>query len=82
MAGIPIFATDVGGVSEIVSSEVGYLFDVNFCPEDFATKLKELYQSKIEDKIALRDRSRNFAISNIVGVENSKKFFMESYSEK
>ena len=82
MAGIPIFATDVGGVSEIVSSEVGYLFDVNFCQEDFATKLKELYQSKIEDKIALRDRSRNFAISNLVGVENSKKFFMESYSEK
>jgi glycosyltransferase involved in cell wall biosynthesis len=82
MAGIPIFATDVGGVSEIVSSEVGYLFEANFYPEDFAARLKNLHQSKLEDKIALRDRSRNLATSNLVGLENSKKFFKESYSEK
>ena len=75
MAGTPIFATDVGGVSEIVSSELGYLFDVNFYPEDFASRLTKLHQSKLEDKIALRDRCRKLATSNLADEENSKKFF-------
>ena len=81
-AGKPIFATNLIGISEIVSIEVGCMFDVILHPEDFTNKFTQLHQTKLEDKIALRDRNRPLAILHLVELENSKKLFEEVYSAK
>lgn len=48
--GIPVFATDVGGTSEIVDAENGALFDENIEPLDIATQLTNFYNMPSEDK--------------------------------
>lgn len=53
-AGIPIFATNVGGTSEIVSDKVGELLSSNISPEELAQILNEFIRLPHEKKLELR----------------------------
>lgn len=48
--GIPVIATDVGGVKEVVTEGTGILLPVDFVPEDL-TKMIQLYVNMPEDEI-------------------------------
>ena len=48
--GIPVIATNVGGVSEIVNNENGYLLDSHTSAEKVAEKITEFYNLSIEKK--------------------------------
>ena len=52
--GVPVFATNVGGSSEIVSSDTGILIDADSSPEQLCEKLSEFCDMDDESKIKLR----------------------------
>jgi len=54
--GIPIFATDVGGNSEIVNNENGVLLDKEITPYELA-KLIEAYSNKLKVEFALLSKN-------------------------
>jgi glycosyltransferase involved in cell wall biosynthesis len=53
--GIPVAATDVGGVSEIVTNDTGILFDVNDSMEQIAIKLKQALLKNNFDRIKIKN---------------------------
>lgn len=53
-ASIPVYATDVGGTSEIVNNEVGKLLPANISPEHLAILLREFHGLTNEEKLRLR----------------------------
>ncbi|GAB4311637.1 MAG: hypothetical protein Kow00127_01670 [Bacteroidales bacterium] len=57
-AGIPVFATDVGGSSEIVSEKSGKLLPADLTPEFLAQEIKHYYLLPEEAKIKLRNSAR------------------------
>ena len=62
--GVPVIATDVGGVSEIVTSETGALLSSNPTPEEFATVMdRELPRLKAKRKTAHEYWARTFRAS-------------------
>jgi glycosyltransferase involved in cell wall biosynthesis len=75
--GIPVIATDTGGVKELVTEGTGSLLPVNFAPADLA-KLIEYYsglneeESEIIRANAMRNLSLNFNASS-----NYKDFVMK-----
>lgn len=56
-AGIPIFATDVGGTSELVDDQVGKLLAENITPKELAGYIIEFALLPQQMKQNLRDRS-------------------------
>lgn len=56
-AGIPVMATDVGGTSEIVDSEVGTLLPENLSSIQLANELRLFYHKSAEDKNFLRENA-------------------------
>lgn len=58
-AGIPVYATKVGGTPEIVNSENGKLFDVNISPVEFAREIESFYHLESEKKHKLRQAALN-----------------------
>lgn len=42
-SGIPVIATNVGGTSEIVNNELGYLADENITPEKLSTLIQNFH---------------------------------------
>lgn len=54
-AGIPVFATDVGGTSEIVDDSVGKLLPANGDPERIAAELANFNELPVELKLELRE---------------------------
>ncbi len=52
--GIPCFATNVGGVSEIVSNKNGVLFDENPTPQEIANSIMNYVNLSTADKKAIR----------------------------
>jgi glycosyltransferase involved in cell wall biosynthesis len=58
--GIPVIATDTGGVNELVAAGTGFLLPVDFKPEDLAEKIC-LYLKMTEEEIK---KIRNNAIQN------------------
>jgi glycosyltransferase involved in cell wall biosynthesis len=54
-AGIPVMATDVGGVSEIVDENCGFLIEKDFNSELIAKKLNEYFNSPKETQIDKRE---------------------------
>lgn len=56
---IPVLATDVGGVKEIVNLECGFLIDSNITPEELAQKLDSIIEDNrvnLTKKIANREK--------------------------
>ncbi len=56
-AGIPVFATNVGGTSEIVSDKMGKLLSSNISPEELAQKLNEFVRLPYGKKLELRNNA-------------------------
>jgi glycosyltransferase involved in cell wall biosynthesis len=48
--GTPVIATNVGGTSEIVNNNNGYLLDSHTSVEKVAEKITEFYNLSIEEK--------------------------------
>ena len=57
-AGIPVFATDVGGTSELIDDAVGGLIDKNFEPKHLAEKIEHFYSLSTDEKINIRNNAR------------------------
>jgi len=74
--GIPVIATDTGGVKELVTEGTGSLLPVNFNPDDLA-KLIEHYSklTKEESDVIRANAMRNWN-SNFNAVSNYKDFIM------
>ncbi|MBW7840883.1 MAG: glycosyltransferase [Chitinophagaceae bacterium] len=54
-AGVPVFATDVGGTSEIIDNSVGMLLDTQPDPADIAKALKAFFLLPEQNKQELRN---------------------------
>lgn len=54
--GIPVIATDVGGVSEVVIEGTGFLLPVNFRPEELAEKISFFMNLRPEEENKFRER--------------------------
>lgn len=72
-AGIPILATDVGGNSEIVTSETGVLIPLSFTQKQFDKGLNYILEA---GKI-LRKTTLKFYVENYNAELNYKKFYEE-----
>ena len=53
--GIPVIATDIGGVSEIVIEGTGYLLPVNFKPEELAERIKQFMNMEPTEERKFRE---------------------------
>lgn len=56
--GIPTFATNAGGSSEVIDDMVGRIFDINFVPQQLAIYLEEFYKMPVEKKSQMRQRAK------------------------
>lgn len=75
---IPVIATDVGGVGEIVKDGFnGYLLSADFTDEELAEKLKEYILSAKEDKLTMRKNTRDFWKENF----DAEKLYSEFSKE-
>lgn len=73
--GIPVLATDVGGVSEIVRINFnGDLLDADFSDGDFASAIKMYYQSGEEKKKTRRQNARLYWEQNFNAEKNYSEF--------
>lgn len=73
-AGIPIIATDVGGVSEIVKPGTGFLLPVNFTPQQLAESIN-YFTGLDEKKISeIRTNARNNWLLNFNAEKNYSSF--------
>jgi glycosyltransferase involved in cell wall biosynthesis len=75
--GIPVLATDVGGTSEIVNEQTGFLVDPH--SEEVAKIIRELWS---EDLIALRETARTFWEQSFNAHNNYSKFINYLLVEK
>ena len=55
--GVPVMATKVGGVAEIVTPDNGFLLSPNPSPEEIAQRLKDYYYSSTNEKLKLRENA-------------------------
>lgn len=73
--GIPVIATDVGGISEIVSSENGILLNSAGRPTDAAEAILQMMNNSNEEIKSLRDGARSTWERAYNADINYKKFF-------
>jgi len=57
-AGIPVYATDVGGTHEIVNNKNGKLLSKDITPSELANELKTYYNLKESNKLEFRKNAR------------------------
>lgn len=74
--GIPVIATDVGGVSEIVTSETGVLLHQNFETAELSLLLNNFSNSELNSPL-FREKVRLFFKANFSATENYKNFVNE-----
>ncbi len=79
--GIPVIATDVGGVSEIVNPETGLLLDSGFKPEELGQLLNEFSGSALNAP-PFRQGVRSFFRSNFSAEHNYPAFVDKLLSVK
>lgn len=68
--GIPIIATDVGGVSEIVNNDTGYLINKNFEIDSVAQIIETYSVASVEYKIKLKASARKYWQENYHALTN------------
>lgn len=75
---IPVIATDVGGVGEIIrDGHNGLLISSDFTDEELVAKIKEIINSSKEERIKMRRNARNFWEENFDAQKNFSKFAKE-----
>lgn len=57
--GIPVIATDVGGISELVSKKVGELISSNFTNESLGQNIEKLLNLNSEEFLLMRSNARS-----------------------
>lgn len=73
--GMPVIATDVGGVSEIVKDRFnGFLLQQSFQDKELIKCIKDFYQMSEIEYLKFRENARNFWMQNFNAEENYKKF--------
>ncbi len=70
--GIPVIATNVGGTSEIVSNELGYLVDKNITPDELAFIIKDFNHRN--DKSSLKANAKKMFDERFNAITNYSKF--------
>lgn len=72
---VPVLATDVGGVSEIIRDGFnGFIIPSDFTDRELADKIKEIILSDKEDRQVMRDNARRFWSENFDSKENYSQF--------
>ena len=75
---IPIIATDVGGVSEVVNDNVnGSLLSVNFSDEEFAEAIRHIADMNESDYQSMRKEARSKFESFFDATKNNRRFIEE-----
>ncbi len=72
--GIPCIGCDVGGVSEIVNSETGFLFKKDFQPTEISECINLYYQKSEQEKINFRNNVKLFWKENYNADKNYSNF--------
>jgi glycosyltransferase involved in cell wall biosynthesis len=75
--GVPVMATDVGGVSEIVNSATGYLIPKQFDVKAAAEQISEHFHLPAGRKGALRRSTRDFWTEHYNAVRNYESLYTE-----
>jgi colanic acid/amylovoran biosynthesis glycosyltransferase len=73
-AGIPVLATDVGGTSEAVNEEVGFLLHKDFCMDDAVDIVERYFSLPMDNQLAYRERAYCFWMENYEAEKNYKEF--------
>lgn len=77
--GIPIVATDVGGVREIVTEDVGVLLEKNFATEDFVSAVNDVQERFCSKEARLKIRS---IWSSTFSAETNYRAFVSRFVRK
>ena len=75
--GIPVIATDTGGVKELVTEGTGSLLPVNFKPEDLARLIEYYADLKEEECEIIRSNALNNWNSNFNATSNYHNFIIK-----
>ncbi len=75
-AGIPVFATNVGGNKEIVNNTNGYIFDKNFNINKIAEQIDSFLSAPAIDILLIRDNALNNWKENYCAEKNYNDFFI------
>ncbi len=75
---VPVLATDVGGVGEIVRDTYnGFLISEDFTDEELSRKIKDIILSPVSDREAMRKNARGFWEDNFNAQRNFSSFAEE-----
>ncbi len=75
--GIPVAATPVGGIPEIVNQDNGFLFSINPSPSEISKVLKNFYGLKKEEQL----QKRSFAFATWESVYNAETNYLSFINE-
>ena len=75
--GTPVFATDVGGTSEIVSNENGRLLKPDITPAELGRMIQEFFLLNREDGLVMRSNAREMWRKRYNASVNYKQFVEE-----
>ena len=79
---IPVVATDVGGVGEIVKDGYnGFFVPADFTDEELAEKIRKIINSSNEERINMRRNARRFWEENFDAQKNFSQFVKEISGE-
>lgn len=72
--GIPVAATAVGGIPEMVNSGTGYLFSANPSPQEIAEVLCQHYAASTTQRASLSSNARQLWFNSFHDKKNHEKF--------
>jgi glycosyltransferase involved in cell wall biosynthesis len=78
--GIPILATNVGGVSEIAHAKTGYLAEKDFSVAEAAQIIKTHAKKNQQEITALRKSAREFYLGHFNSDTNYLKFLEDNFN--